>query len=261
MRFTIFLVILLLLCASSLYALDKNGLVLYLPFDEGSGEVARDASGSGNDAKFEGEAEWVEGKLGMAIHLPLGKNYVEVPHDDSLTIKQDLTMEIWTKIDNLPQSCSLITKCTGDTIGNYMLHVAPAGDAAKMDPLVFIGNSYGAWPTPVSVTIPLGEWHHVAATYDGEEYNIYIDGELQGNYARVQGGELDESEAFVAIGRDNRGAYIDNRPMDCTVDEVRIWNRVLSEDEIKEAMTGVLLSVDPRDLLSATWGKIKGVEF
>jgi hypothetical protein len=49
--------------------------------------------------------------------------------------------------------------------------------------------------------------------------------------------------------------------MDCTVDEVRIWNRVLSEDEIKEAMTGVLLSVDPRGLLSATWGKIKGVEF
>lgn len=73
MRSAIFLFILLLLCASSLCALDKSGLVLYLPLDEGNGEVARDRSGNGNDAKFEGEAEWVEGKLGMAIHLPLGK--------------------------------------------------------------------------------------------------------------------------------------------------------------------------------------------
>ena len=254
MRFTILSVALLLLCASSLYALDKDGLVLYLPLDD---KVAKDMSGNGNDAKLQGDAEWVEGKFGTAVHLPVGKNYVEVPHDDSLTIKQDMTMEIWTRIDAMSVSCSLITKCTGDRIGNYMLHVAPAGNAAKIDPLVFIGNDYGAWPTPVNVTIPLGEWHHVAATYDGVEYNIYIDGELEGNYERVNGGELDESEAFVAVGRDNRGAYIDNRSMDCTVDEVRIWNRVLDQNEIKEAMTGVLLSVDPRESLTATWGQIK----
>jgi hypothetical protein len=254
MRATIFLITLLLLCASSLYALDKDGLVLYLPLDD---KMTKDISGNGNDAILQGDAEWVEGKFGTAVHLPVGKNYVEVPHDDSLTMKQNLTMEIWAKIDSLPGSCSLITKCTDGFVGNYMLHVAPAGDAAKIDPLVFIGNDYGAWPTPVNVTIPLGEWHHVAATYDGEEYNIYIDGELEGNYARVKGGELDESEAFVAIGRDNRGAYLDDRSMDCTVDEVRIWNRVLSQDEIKEAITGVLLSVDPVDLLTATWGHMK----
>ncbi len=49
MRFAILSVALLLLCASSLYALDKDGLVLYLPLDD---KVAKDMSGNGNDAKY-----------------------------------------------------------------------------------------------------------------------------------------------------------------------------------------------------------------
>lgn len=60
---------------------------------------------------------------------------------------------------------------------------------------------HGAWPTPVNVTIPFGEWHYVAASYDGTGYKIYIDGKLEGEYERVKGGELDHSDAAVAIGR------------------------------------------------------------
>jgi len=258
MRFTIVLVTSLLLCASSLYALDKDGLVLYLPFDEGSGEVAKDASGSGNDGEFQGDAEWVEGKFGMAVHLPLGKNYVEVPHSDSLDIKEEITMEIWAKVDSMSGDpyCSFITKCTADAVGAYMLHVDGSAGAVVIDPLVFINNSYAQWPSARGQA-PFEEWHYFAGSYDGSEYKTYIDGELVATFTRSPGGEIDHSDAPVAIGRDNRGGFLDSRPMDCTVDEVRIWNRVLSEDEIKEAMTGVLLSVDPRDLLTATWGQIK----
>ena len=62
MRFVVFSIIALLLCASSAYALDRNGLVLYLPLDEGVGGTAVDASGSGNYGELVEGAEWVEGQ-------------------------------------------------------------------------------------------------------------------------------------------------------------------------------------------------------
>ena len=80
MKFIMFLFALLFLCASSLYALDKEGLMLYLPFDEGSGDVAKDASGNGNDGELQGKGKWVEGKFGKALHLSAAADYVEVPH-------------------------------------------------------------------------------------------------------------------------------------------------------------------------------------
>lgn len=45
--------------------------------------------------------------------------------------------------------------------------------------------------------------------------------------------------------------------MDCIVDEVRIWNRVLNQSEIEEAMAGALMTVQPKDKLSTFWGKLK----
>ncbi len=184
---------------------------------------------------------------------------VQIPTSNSLDIEKEITMELWTIVNSLPKDpwCSFITKCTGDSVGAYMLHVDASAGAVKIDPLVFIGNSYGTWPTPINVTIPFGEWHHVAASYDGVEYRVYVDGELKGDYKRVKGGNIDHSDADVVIGRDNRYVIPGTRFMDCIVDEVRIWSRVLNKSEINEAMKGALLFVDPKDHLATMWGMIK----
>ena len=41
------------------------------------------------------------------------------------------------------------------------------------------------------------------------------------------------------------------------IDEVAIWSRALSEDEIKSAAQGPLFSVSPKDKVATTWGYIK----
>lgn len=258
MKSVILSVILILVFTSSLYALDKNGLVLYLSFDEGDGEVAMDASDYGNDGELIGGAEWVEGKFGTAVHLPEAGDFVEVPTSESLDIIEEITMEIWANVDSIGADpyCSFITKCTADLLGAYMLHVDGSAGQVAIDPLVFIDSSYGQWPS-ASGAAPFGEWHYFAASYDGSEYKTYVDGELVSTFQRNPGGEIDQSEANVAIGRDNRYAIPGTRFMDCILDEARIWNRVLTDEEILEAMEGILLSVDPEDLLTATWGGIK----
>jgi len=202
---------------------DTADLVLYLPFDEGQGADAIDASGNGNDGELLGGAEWADGHIGGGIRLSEIPDLVEVADSPTLDIEESLTLAIWANIEDLPDgSCALFMKPT-----TYMIHTTTGGVGVKMDPLVFIGGNYGAWPTPVTVSAPMGEWHHYAATYDGTEYALYIDGELIDGYERVPGGPLDQDDSPLVIGRDNRAGCTE-RNSPCIIDEATVWSRALS---------------------------------
>jgi len=257
MRAVICLIILLLFCVSPIYSLDKKGLMLYLPFDEGSGEVANDSSGNGNNGKLKGDCEWVEGKFGKAIWFhPVSGEYVEVPHSDSLDITKAITLEAWAQTKSLPNShCAFISKATTDQTGSYILHISN-DNGFYVALIVFIGVQ-GPWPPPAIGKTTIGEWHHFAGSYDGAELSIYIDGQLQAKANRSTTGDIDRSKNPVVIGRDNRADYLTSRNMDCIIDEVRIWDRVLSDKEIKEAMNSAPVSVELQSLLTTMWGNIK----
>lgn len=247
-----FSLILIVSNATNILALDKTGLVLFMPLDEGNGKTAEDVSGMGNHGDIEGSAEWVDGHEGQGLRLEAAEDRILVEDSESLDIEQDITMEIWALVDGLPDgSCAFFQKPTA-----YMLHTTTSGDDVKVDPLVFIGGDYGDWPTPANAVGSMGEWHHWAATYDGTGYKIYIDGELADEYDRGTDGPIDQDDNPLAIGRDNRGG-LEVRNMPCTIDNPRIWNRVLSEAEMKEAMSTNIMAVEPADKLSTCWGRLK----
>jgi len=255
MRFVVFLLTLLLLFAGPVYALSKDGLVLYLPFNEGKGKVAKDASGNGNDGELRGNSDWVEGQYGKAVHLhQVPDELVEVPHSDSLDIRKEITLELWARVNTMASHCAFISKATADQTGAYILHIS--NDNGFYTALIIFIGVQGPWPPPATGTTTIGEWHHFAGSYDGAELRIYIDGELMSNANRVLGGDIDHSDASVVIGRDNRADWT-SRAMDCDLDEVRIWSRVLSEDEIKESMAGELIAVNTQEFLTTIWGKVK----
>jgi len=72
-------------------------LVGYWKFDEGSGTAAVDSSGYGNDGTLNGDPQWVAGQLGGALDFD-GSNFVEIPHDDSLSITEQITIAAWTNM-------------------------------------------------------------------------------------------------------------------------------------------------------------------
>ena len=78
---------------------DKS-LVLYLPFDEGKGDVAKDASEYGHDGDLVKDPKWVDGKIGKALEFDgtVG-NYVQVPITDELQLREVFTAEFWVKRD------------------------------------------------------------------------------------------------------------------------------------------------------------------
>lgn len=250
MKRTIFLVVLFLLCASFAYAIDTKGLVLYLPFDEGSGKVANDKSGNKNHGELQGNVEWVTGKLGKAIKISddAANNMVVVKDNDTLDVTDQMTMGAWVYIEAMPDNhCSIITKA--DT---YMIHTSDwSGKGIEVEPLLW---PFDAWQTPASVPIQLREWRHVLGTYNGKEIKTYIDGELKGQ--RPYTGAIAVTEADVVIGRDSRSCCNARRAAQ-TIDEVVIFNRAVSDSEVKELMAGILASVQPWDHLTSTWGQIK----
>jgi hypothetical protein len=98
------------------------------------------------------------------------------------------------------------------------------------------------------------EWHHIAATYDGQIFKCYIDGELGDEWEYA--GTMPINDASLTIGQRSRGGYF----FSGMIDEVAIYNHVLTADEILSTMLGLgsteqALGPTPSDgaLLEDTW--------
>ena len=106
------------------------------------------------------------------------------------------------------------------------------------------------------VFIEVGEWYHVVVTHDkdGEGLKFYVNGELNGTHEHNVDSFEDWAEAeqewFIA------GSNWANAPLPGIMDEFRLYNRALDENEVKEHMSGIF-AVTPHESLSAVWGGIK----
>ena len=162
--------------------------------------------------------------------LPLGKH----------------TVEAWIRPDPpLPQGLNSAT--IFDWGGKVILRNSVAG----LDYLVDIG----AASLIHIITTPLhdGEWHHVAATYDGVQLRLLIDGNVV--LAKIVPGDVAGGSAAVTWGAPANpgGAVI---PFNGTLDDLRIWSRARTSDEVRETMEDHLAPGDP-DLL-AYWDLDEG---
>jgi len=221
----------------------EEGLVGYWKFDEGKGDVASDSSGNKNDAKIVRSPEWVDGKFGKALKFDGGKTQkVEVPHSDSFTkIVEAVTMEAWVNPANFNAWMSFGVK--GDI--TYGMFINPAAYVR----MHYSGGS--TLDTPAN-TIKANEWTHVVGTYDGKTVMIYLNGVKQ---AEVKASAaIPASAATYVIG----GTQESRDWFSGMIDEVKVYSRGLTEDEVKKSMAGNIKAVDSAGKLVGTWAVIKG---
>lgn len=249
-------IVTLLLFSTAGKAVKTEGLVLYLPFDEGAGNTAKDLSGNGNNGTIHG-AKWVkDGKINSAL-LFSGADYVEVPHSNNLSITDAITVMAWTNM-RAGASGELAIVSKGRWAANdlpYELTETPSGVIFWQ----FYDNEGRDTCSPNSP--PVGEWspyrppggHHIAGTYDGKIFKAYIDGKLGEEWAYQ--GKMPENKASVTIGKRSLAAECF---FDGMIDEVAIFNLAFSEGEVKEAMEGIKPSaVEKEGKLTTTWSNIK----
>ena len=105
-----------LVAASGFIETASAELIGYWSFDEGSGEIARDGSGNGNDGTLENGTEWTAGKFGDAVQFDGTDDYVNVGNADNLSITGDFTFSMWVKISEYPTSWrNMLSKLVDDT--------------------------------------------------------------------------------------------------------------------------------------------------
>jgi type II secretory pathway pseudopilin PulG len=77
---------------------SPESLVLFLPFDEGSGNIAYDYSGNKNNGTITCQLTecpiWSTGKYGSAMEFNRS-GYIQVPHSESLNIIRNITISVW----------------------------------------------------------------------------------------------------------------------------------------------------------------------
>ena len=256
LSFVVLITVLALSCATFVQAGLEDGLVLYLPFDEGSGDVTGDLSGNGHDGDIEGPI-WTEGKFGKALEFNGDGDFVDVPYSDDFAITDAITLGAWVTANvPFPINWKGIINARKSTYGPFLLQTGanPASPLGEMG--LYLG---GAW-TWVQTVKPLDEeFHHVVGTFDADDgYHIYFDGEMNDGAGGADKGiiDTDPAEEGVVIGH-NYG-YAD-RWWDGIIDEVVIYNRALSEDEVAQLFEAppIAAAVYYKDKLSTTWGKLK----
>jgi len=223
-----FVLVLCLVLTSVAKAADPD-LAAYWKFDETSGTTAFDSTGNGNDGIFVGDPKWVPGRLGGALEFD-GDDYLNCGNGPSLQIQDEITIAFWFKVDAfsntweafMAKSDSAYRASRGDGTGNAT-HMGISGTSA--------GGGNGWFNGTVIVTG--GEWHHYAATYDGAEGKIYIDGVL--DVTSPGTGRINLSSSDLYIG-ENSGAT--GRFLHGLMDDVRIYSRALMDTEILGIMSG-----------------------
>ena len=198
----------------------SDGLIVYWPFNGN----ADDASENGRNGIVRGATliSDLDGIPNSAYFFDGENDHIAVSHSPAINPEGSMwTVSAWV---NLLADGSVVYKSEWSTGGDNMDLRMSAGKAS-FNILTCSGSS----ATAVSETsINDGTWHHIAGVRDGlRSVKIYVDGILEGADSFSGGCSSIDTAYPLYIGRSITGNYVEG-----FIDEVRIYNRALSSDEM-----------------------------
>nr|MBC8471971.1 LamG domain-containing protein [Planctomycetota bacterium] len=208
-------------------------LVAHWRLDEGSGDTVIDLSGYGNDGAIEGDPQWVTGKIGGAVQFD--------GDDDQITLKNQLiigsssnTVAAWVKIPLAGTENLGSDERVGIVLGNYSDSPNSNWELHSLGQIRLWWNG-GEIDHRGTTDLRDDSWHHLTWVRDkatNANY-MYIDGRLE-TMIETLGTDITFNTTHT-IGGDNRG----NPPnFHGIIDDVRVYNHALIEDEILAVMEG-----------------------
>ena len=200
-------------------------LISYWKFDEGSGTIAYDSVGA-NHGTIHG-ATWTTGIVGNALSFDGVDDYVEVLNSDDFNFKDQVSVGMWLNLNTeLNDWGSFVSK-----IG-YGYPMPGSGwdlRANGSNCLVFTvvtEQNLGNVDYHTAYEIPLNEWVNIIATYDGNFVRVYTNGEKE--FESEATGSLINNEENIILGSQSGFRFING-----IIDDVRLYNRALTEAEIQ----------------------------
>jgi hypothetical protein len=205
-------------------AAQTPGLVAAYAFNETSGTTVIDVSGNNNGTMGSTVTRIATGKFGGALVFNGTNTLVTIPNSASLQLTTGMTLEAWV-------NPSAATSAWRDVIykgnDNYYLSATSTSSGKPAG-----GGTFGATTVETfgATILPVNTWTHLAVTYDGATLRLYVNGAQVSSLART--GNLLTSTNPLQIGGDSiYGQFFQGM-----IDEVRVYNRALSQAEIQTDM-------------------------
>ncbi len=196
--------------------------------DEDPSGLILDYSGNNNDGTSQGgmdSNDIVSGQVGGTLEFDGEDDYIDFGDINETENMNEISISFWFNFNDVSQEAEFITK------GQY--HVAGSSWSAEWDGggARFSIGVDGAYTYP-TYSFNNNQWYHYFVVYSflDQIINVYIDGDLigQGNYGSNDFNVIPNTDKAVKIGDGDHPTKI----LDGKMDEVAIWDRVLSEEEV-----------------------------
>lgn len=205
----------------------NDGLVAYYPFNGN----ANDESGHGNNGTVYGATLTSDmfGNLNSAYLFDGIDDYINVGNSADFNFVAGVTFAAWINPSKLPYNQSPIIDKWVNSMEDKHLYFLPN---AKVRFYLF--NCFNGENMDSNNTIPLNQWTFVTATYYGTTAKIYLNGVLDSRKS-VNRRCIENLTSNMYFGFNPERAWTQEAvPFSGIIDEVRIYNRTLSESEIQE---------------------------
>jgi len=210
--------------------------------DEGSGTTAADVSGNGYDGTLTNGASWGTGKVGQAVSFDGTDDYVNLGSDLRILNKaKAVTMAGWINLSSLPASGAFrelisISVNAGSPTNTSRAAFSLVGDGTAADLFAGFRSTDSETQknlTAASANLGTSTWYHVAAVADlgAGTIKIYVNGvESASTTVTFDSTQMpDTVSTSNALGSQDTG---DSNYFAGLMDEVRVYSRALSADEI-----------------------------
>ncbi len=220
-------------------AITDPTLLIHYGFEAGTGEMVNDLSGHENFGFFHGSPQWTTGVYGGGLGLASEDgDYIETIAPLGITTNT-LTVSGWAMHDESPAAWSGILTHRGDDAANF-------GFQHNGTELRYMWSTNIYWDVSSGLEIPNGEWYFSAISIAPDQATIYLNG-VDAQFTHVNEHIPTTFNGPISVGRDV--GYTSGRFMTATLDDVRLYNRTLSDAEILWVMSNLSDITGPDDVV------------
>lgn len=182
-------------------------------FDEGKGTTVADKNGQHNGT-LNGGMSWVAGKDGTGLSFD-GNGYVDFGIGD---LSSTWTASMWVKKGSCPEDNAVLLSGSEGEIKLEQYENTKKVGLTK----------FGVADDTFNYTAPEGEWVHLAFASNGASTSLYVNGE--------ESGTINQAIQCPAtrIGANDKSGMASAGYLKAVLDEVKIFNRVLTAEEVAE---------------------------
>lgn len=209
----------------------SSGLQLYWDFNSPRGIALYDVTGRAGRGTLR-YGEWKKdyaSSLGSSVSLDINTGSLGIMKTE-IDCTDTFTVMAYVKTTNSTASMTVLSHVLYPLAGHWQLSAYAGEPFFYTRDFYMPGTNTHEIQFPFSKNVADGKWHHIAITFDSGSVKTYVDGRVTGSWNGVAG-TMRKPDAEFSIGRLPRNT---NR-WDGSLDEVRLYNRALTADEIDHA--------------------------